>query len=252
MGDALFLQSERAVNAGAKIVFWSEGNCVYFEDYEEAFLNRSTAFALANNVYFLPGILKLNFNSTLGNNKVIMFGPDGSIKYEYEKTYSWYESESDGIIDYVDTPFGQIASTICFDNDFPTFVKQAGKANVDILLVPAFDTVVIKKFHGQTALFRAIENGMSVIRQVNKGCSYAVDYLGNIVAYQDYFMTEDHLMISDIPTKGAKTLYPILGDWLVYLAMFFQLLIILEVVTYKFRKKSLFAIELRNKNTCLE
>lgn len=32
--DELFLQSVKAVAAGSEVIFWSEGNCVYFEDQE--------------------------------------------------------------------------------------------------------------------------------------------------------------------------------------------------------------------------
>ncbi len=145
-----------------------------------------------------------------------MINPEGEIIYQYEKTISWFPSESDKIIDYIDTEYGRIVTAICFDIDFPAFINQAGRSNVDILLVPAFDTEVIKKHHGQTALFRGVEKGFSVVRQVQKGMCYSVDYIGNVVSFQDYIDTQEHLMYSDIPIKGVKTLYSYLGDWFIY------------------------------------
>ncbi|MHA1585549.1 MAG: nitrilase-related carbon-nitrogen hydrolase [Promethearchaeota archaeon] len=214
--DELYNISQKAVDGGAQIVFWSEGDAVFYEDQETTFLNRAKTFAQENQIYFAPAVLKLYYNSTISDNMIYMITPDGDVAFDYVKTISWYETTSDGIMDYLDTPYGRISSAICFDNDFPAFIRQAGRNHVDILLVPAFDTANIKEFHGQTAMIRGVENGMSVVRQSNTGCSYAVDYLGNIVAYQDFFDTSEPLMYSDIPTKGTNTLYTILGDWVVY------------------------------------
>ena len=234
-----FALSEKAVLGGAKIIFWSEGNLPYYEDYEETFLNKSKEFAIEHQVYFAPGVVKFYYDSYISDNKIMMFAPNGTLLFEYIKTKSWYETTSDGIVDYVDTPFGRLASTICFDNDFPNYVRQVGKANVDILLVPSFDTKPIKDFHSEVALFRGLENGVSVVRHSNAGASYAIDYLGNIVAYQDYYDTADRLMFSDIPTKGVFTLYSVLGDWVVYTNFVVFGLILTDFIFRQVKKKPL-------------
>lgn len=46
-----------------------------------------------------------------------MFGPDGMVEFEYEKTYSWYESES---------------SSIFFREALESFSKQLHKTIPDI------------------------------------------------------------------------------------------------------------------------
>jgi predicted amidohydrolase len=53
---------------------------------------------------------------------------------------SLYSVDSAGVIPFADTPFGRIASAICFDMDFPGYIRQAGRKSVDIMLVPAYDT----------------------------------------------------------------------------------------------------------------
>ena len=121
------------------------------------------------------------------------------------------------MIHSADTPYGRIGAAICFDMDFPGFIRQAGKQGVDIMLVPAFDWEPIKPYHTQVGLFRALENGMSVVRQVNTGTSMAVDYQGRLLGYQDYFATEDRLMLADVPVKGVKTGYTVIGDGFAYL-----------------------------------
>ena len=216
MEDKLFNLSLQAVEGGAKIVFWSEANAIYYEDQEEVFLNRSKAFAKENQIYFAPAVLKLYYNSYISDNMIYMITPEGDFAFDYIKTISWYETTSDGVIDYVDTPYGRIASAICFDNDFPNFIRQAGKNKVDIFLVPSYDTETIKDYHTRSTLIRGVENGMSVIRQSNKGVSMGIDYYGNVLSYQDYFDTQERLMYTDLPTKGVQTIYAIFGDWVIY------------------------------------
>jgi apolipoprotein N-acyltransferase len=238
-----FTLSEKAAKAGSKIIFWAEGNLPYYEDYEQEFLNKSREFAKKHQVYFAPGVVKFYYGSYVSDNKIIMIAPNGTVVLEYIKTKSWYKTNSDGIIDYVDTPYGRLASTICFDNDYPNFVRQIGKAKVDILLIPSFDTEVIKDFHSEVALFRGLENGVSIVRHSNYGTACAIDYLGNVVAYQDFFDTKERLMLADLQTKGTFTLYSVLGDWIVYSNFAIMAMIITQYCYRKRRSKSLKVIE---------
>jgi apolipoprotein N-acyltransferase len=52
-----------------------------------------------------------------------------------------------------------------------------------------------------------------VVRQANAGTSIASDSRGTVLARQDYFMTEDRMMLADVPTEGVRTVYGCLGDW---------------------------------------
>ncbi len=222
----LFRASERAVASGAKIVMWSEGNAVMYEDDEARFLERTRRFAMENGVYMAPGMLVLHYDTDYAENKVPMIGPDGEIAFSYEKTNTPFPTESDGVLRVVDTPYGRLSAAICFDMDFPTFANQLGNQGVDIMLVPSFDTKAIAPFHTETALFRAVENGFSLVRQVNKGASMAVDAHGNVLAYQDFFGADDATMIADVPVRGVTTVYGILGDWLVYACGLFVLVML--------------------------
>jgi len=236
--ENLFIKSEKAANFGAKIIFWSEANAVIYDEERETFLKKSQDFAKNNSVYFAPAFLVLKYDTYSAENKILMINPEGKIEFEYEKTISWYPSRSDGIIDTLETPYGKIASVICYDADFPRFIIQAGKKNVDILLNPKFDTKLISPGHTYSGLYRAVENGFSMVSQVQDGISIATDYRGNVLAYQDYFNTEDRTMIIDIPIKGRKTIYSTLGDWFIYLnALFLVLLIILRFKKLNLKKR---------------
>ncbi|HNT74032.1 MAG TPA: nitrilase-related carbon-nitrogen hydrolase [Anaerolineae bacterium] len=217
--DALFAASERAVEAGAKIVFWSEGNAVLYPETVDAFFARAQDFAKTHQVYLAPAYIIFQYGEATSDNAMALITPAGEIAYTYTKTKTWYPTDSDGVIHSADTPYGRIGGAICFDADFPSFIHQAGKQGVDIMLVPAFDWKPIKPYHTQVGLFRALENGMSIVRQVNTGTSMAVDYQGRLLAYQDYFTTEDRTMLADVPTRGIKTGYAVLGDGFAYLSI---------------------------------
>jgi apolipoprotein N-acyltransferase len=211
--DQLFEHSSRAVQAGARIVFWAEGNGVVPEDDLERFISRSKDFARTNGIYFAPAILELRYGTILNYNEILMFTPRGELAFTYQKTKSWLPVDSDGQIKSIETPYGTLATAICFDLDFPGFLRQASKAGTDIMLVPGYDSERIRPFHTEPALIRGIEGGYSVVRQVNEGTSMASDARGNVLARQDYFMTGDRLMFADVPIRGARTLYGYLGDW---------------------------------------
>ena len=224
MNDDLFLLSKKAADAGAKIVFWSEGNYVIYEDQYDDFLQKAKAFAKSNGVYLMATPLVLHFDRNKNDNLAMMFDPKGNQLFRYEKTNSWYPTDSDGMIPKADTPYGKIGTAICFDMDFPSFIHQA--ADVDIMLVPAYDTKKISPFHTEGALLRGMEYGFSVVRQCSAGESTAADYNGNILASQSFFSTGERLMISDVPTNGLQTPYELSGDWFACAAILLTLFFI--------------------------
>ena len=221
--EALFIESERVVNMGAQIVFWSEANVVLHPDEEAEFLDRAQTFAREHNIYFAPAMLMFKYDEMYAANKLVMITPNGEVAYDYEKTMSWYETDSDGMLHVLDTPYGRISTAICFDMDFPHFIRQAAHQDVDIMLVPVFDWEPIKTFHTQVGLFRGIENGFSVIRQVNKGTSMAINYLGQVISFQDFFTTPNRTTVVDVPIEGVETVYGMFGDWFAYITILFTM-----------------------------
>jgi apolipoprotein N-acyltransferase len=217
--DKLFAQSEQAAQSGAKVIFWSEGDAILLPERQAGFVQRAQAFARDHQVYFVPATMTFRYGEATGDNQLLMIKPDGSIAFPYTKTMSWYPTDSDGVIHTVETPYGRIAASICFDMDFPNFIRQAAQQRADIMLVPAYDTFGTHPYHTEVGLLRAVEDGMAVMRQTNEGTSMAVDANGNLLAVQDFFTTQQPILIADLPTRGLRTLYGVLGDWLAYLAI---------------------------------
>ncbi|MCD4811935.1 hypothetical protein K8R14_05080 [bacterium] len=230
LNDELFLKSEKVARFGAKIIFWSEANGVIYEGNKEEFVERAKALAVEHGVYFAPTVLVLRYDTFSAENKIIMINPKGEIEYEYEKTVSWYPSESDGIIDTLETPYGKLASVICFDADFPRFIRQVAKENIDILILPKIDAKAITPGHTYSGLFRGVEGGFSTVAQVSNGISVASDYRGNVLASQDFYTTEEKIMVVDVPIEGRGTIYTFLGDWFIYLNTLFLILLVGNVL----------------------
>jgi apolipoprotein N-acyltransferase len=219
--EELFQWSAKAARSGASIVFWSEANLFIYPEEQTAFLEEARAFAREHKIYFAPAVCLMLYGKHYADNKLILINPHGKVEFEYRKTKTIYDTDSDGIIRFADTPFGRVGAAICFDMDFPGFVRQAGTSGIDLMLVPAFDSRGSAPYHTYTSLFRALENGFSMVRQASHGASIAIDYQGNVLAYQDFFKTRVRLMLSDLPSKGRRTFYAVAGDWLAFLCLVF-------------------------------
>jgi apolipoprotein N-acyltransferase len=125
----------------------------------------------------------------------------------------------DGALQAVESPYGTLSGVICWDADYPAVLQQAGRNGTDILLVPAGDWREISPLHTHMAVFRAIENGVSLVRQVNQGLSLAADPYGRVVAAQDHFTGSERVMVAQVPTHGISTIYPAIGDLFGWLAV---------------------------------
>jgi apolipoprotein N-acyltransferase len=118
--------------------------------------------------------------------------------------------------------------------EFPPYIRQAGKKKVDIMLNPSYD---IPKSTGPCNTLRLIENGFSLVRPVYNGYSYAMDYNGKLLAHMDSDRTEDGIMYADVPTKGARTIYSIIGDLFAWLCVLGFLGFIVVAIRERMRTK---------------
>jgi apolipoprotein N-acyltransferase len=112
-----------------------------------------------------------------------------------------------------------MAAAICYDADFPEFIRQAGQAHADVLIVPANEWKAIKNIHVQMAAFRAIENGVSLVRPAASGLSSAFDPWGRVLAVGDFFAAGDRTVTAQVPLGGVGTLYARTGDLFAWLCV---------------------------------
>ena len=82
-------------------------------------------------------------------------GPAGDIVLEdlkYGGTLLEGSRPGDRILRTFERPFGTTSGEICWDADFPTTVRQAGRNGTDILSVPSGDRRAVDPLHTQTTL----------------------------------------------------------------------------------------------------
>jgi apolipoprotein N-acyltransferase len=62
------------------------------------------------------------------------------------------------------------------------------------------------------ALFRAVENGVPLLRPASSGMSAAIDPYGRLIARTDFFSPGAHVMVAQLPLGRIRTVYGYLGD----------------------------------------
>jgi apolipoprotein N-acyltransferase len=136
--DRYFEQTIREARAGAQIVLWPEGAGYGFEEDEAELIARGKEVAAQEGIYLaMPLVTTYEDPNQLWENKLIIVGPAGDIVLEHLKyggTLLEGSRPGDRILRTVESPFGTISGVICWDADFPTTVRQAGRNGTDILL----------------------------------------------------------------------------------------------------------------------
>jgi len=223
LGESLLKESRRQAKAGADVIAWQEGAMVALKEDEARFIEQSRALAKEEKVYLLLGLVTLpeGFPEAKADNQAIWISPDGDVKWRYLKSQPVPGERivpGDGVIPNDRTKFGAFASVICFDMDFPAYVRQAGRSGTDVMLVPANDWPDIVPFHTYMASFRGIENGFSIVRAAGHGLSAAYDYQGRTLSSANYYTTQQ-AMISNVPVQGVRTIYARIGDLFAWLCI---------------------------------
>jgi apolipoprotein N-acyltransferase len=189
---------------------------------EPELLARAQEVARQEGIYLAIPMMTVFDDDRLPQNKLLVFDPDGEIVLEHYK-YGGNMIEGfqpgDGVLRTVETPYGTLSGVICWDTDFPGTVLQAGRNGTDILLSPSLDFRAVDPLHAQMAIFRAIENGVSVVRQSDNGLSIVTDPYGRTLAAVDHFTTSERVMVAQVPTQGVFTVYSVIADLFAWLCV---------------------------------
>ncbi|RPE27858.1 nitrilase-related carbon-nitrogen hydrolase [Kitasatospora cineracea] len=212
--------TRREAGAGAKIVVWPEGAVKAQESYAGSVIAHAQEEARRSGVYLEIGIE--TFGATgpaYGRDMVLLIDPAGAVRWTYDKAHPVPGSESytpgDGEVPVVDTPYGRLATVICYDADFPALMR----VDADIMLVPAHDWREYGLAHTRKAALRAVENGYALFRQDSEGVTAAFDRQGRVLATTDYFTTDRQATVAYLPTRGAPTPYTRIGDTFAWLCL---------------------------------
>jgi apolipoprotein N-acyltransferase len=233
VNDSLFVLSERAADSGAKIICWSEGNAIAFKPGEAGLIARGRRFAAKNQLYLLMAIEivhtgKITPGKKFMENEAVMLGPQGQVLTVFHKNNPVPMVEAcepgDGHIPLIATGYGNLGLSICYDADFPFQMRQVGRNKTDLLLLPSGDWYSISPYHTYMAVYRAVENGCSMMRQASSGLSLATDYRGKAIGSLDYFKDGTKLWLADIPMGHVETVYSKIGDVFAWCCMGFTVI----------------------------
>jgi len=209
----------REARAGADLVVWAEVDCMVFKEDESAFLERVRRAASEAGVTIVTGMGVVTLGAARPlENRALLIGADGEIAYNYAKSLlvmGWEAAcaqPGDGRIPVADTPIGRIATAICYEMDFPWYLRQASRSRADLLVAPSNDWPVIKEIHWRMATFRAVENGAPMVRATKSGLSGAVDFCGRVLGIADTTFANVQVMVAHVPVGRVATIYARVGD----------------------------------------
>ncbi len=209
-----------AASNDAKIVSFQELAMMIDEGDEERLKEELQRIAKENDVY-----LSISYGTYAkegkGENIHVLIDNKGEIQLDYTKRYvtgiaelnigeAGYFRKGPEIIQWVDTSYGRIAVSICRDLEMTDYIRQAGKANVDIMLSSAYEFEQGLVIH--SSYIRTIEYGFSLLRPSQHGITVAVDYNGNVLNQMDFADPGNGIMYAQLPTQGIHTLYTQIGD----------------------------------------
>jgi apolipoprotein N-acyltransferase len=226
IADDLVARSARAAEDGARVIAWGETAAPMLEEDVPALVARAAMLARQHGSYLQVGVIV--FRNTdrypFMENRAILVDPTGATVWDYHKAHptpgeNMMVVAGPRVVPVVTTPYGRLATVICYDADFPELVRQAGQAGADLLLVPSKDWQSVSAQHARMATFRAIEVGLWVVRPVSSGVSAVVDPYGQVLAQTDAFSGVEPTVTAVIVARGSSTLYTRFGDWFAYLCV---------------------------------
>jgi apolipoprotein N-acyltransferase len=222
--DDLLARSRQEARSGAKIITWAEESAFILKEDEPAVLAQAQAVAREEKVYLqlaLQPILRTQ-QYPFAENRAVLIDPAGDVVWDYLKAYPIPFAESNeygggpAIVPFADTPYGRLAGVICYDAYFVPYLRQAGLASVGLLLAPSNDWQAIEDDAAHLMVYRAVENGFTMMRPSAKGISLGVDALGRELARGEYYSTDRLDIVAMMPVQALPTLYSRIGDVFAY------------------------------------
>ena len=222
----MLARTATAFRQGAKLAVWQEQSALVLPQDRQSAINRSAALARSHGAYLeiWLGVLTQSQSLPYFLNQAILISPAGRLLWTYKKTdpvlglESGFTATGRGVLPVADTPYGRLTTVICNDVGDPGLLRQAGRNGADILLVPTHETITFEaSANAAQVVYRAIENGTSLIRPSGGDISLMTDYQGRVIASQNYSASNDGILLANVPTRGVWTLYSRIGDAFAYL-----------------------------------
>jgi apolipoprotein N-acyltransferase len=216
LNEDLIRRTRREARAGARIIAWSETAGRVLASEEDEFLARVGQLAAEERVVLLLAVgLWHQDRSPPFDNMVVAVDTTGVVAWQYHKAHPIIGAEApfittgDGIVRSLDGEFGRLGAVICHDLDFPRLLRQLRTQNIGLVVAPSDDWTDIAVLHARMAVFRAVENGVTLFRPTNGGRSIAVDARGRILARVDF---PEDAFVAHVAAQRVGTVYGVIGD----------------------------------------
>jgi apolipoprotein N-acyltransferase len=123
------------------------------------------------------------------------------------------------VVESGDPKLGKVGMLICFDTCWTNLTRAAVADGARVLAVPNYDPpthhAVLHHLHAALMPFRAVENGVALIRADPNGLSMIVNPWGEIVASAPMYSAEP--VVAEVTLgNGTGTFFTRWGDWLAY------------------------------------
>ncbi|MFG2092957.1 apolipoprotein N-acyltransferase [Streptomyces sp. NPDC048612] len=214
--DDLVAATDREARAGARIVVWPETQARVLAPDRKRLLARVAAIARKRQVYVDTAFALHTPRPPYVRNVAALVTPEGKVARTYDKTHPTPMepmTPGPGEVPVTGSPYGRLATVICYDADFPALMRQAADRGAGLLMVPANDWAGFESLHAQRAVLRSVEYGYAMVRQSVHGVATAVDHQGRVRAAADYFTADRQTLVAEVPVQPrTDTLYSRTGD----------------------------------------
>jgi apolipoprotein N-acyltransferase len=225
--DEMLARSETALGGGANLIAWQESSAWVLEEDKAELLEHVSTLAKRYGAYLQISLEVITHSQSMKllRNQSILIDPTGQVLWTYNKTHPDPYGEAivtlagSGTLPIADTPDGHWTTAICYDTYFPDLMRQAGKNQATLLFAPTNDVSQFAESALSMAAYRAIENGVTILRPTGNGISAIIDDRGRILFSQDYFANQSGVIATDLPLQGARTIYSQIGDVFAYLCV---------------------------------
>jgi len=219
MFERLSAQTRIAAAQAAQVVVWPESAL----SAEPALAHRAELGELARETgaYLVIGY---GIVEPAGQrNEAVTVTPNGELVGRYGKNHpvSFLGGSSiwRGVYPTVDTPFGKMATLICYDMDFTDTPRELALRGAKLVAVPSADWRAIASKHYTFAVFRALETGAAFAKSEFSRDSAIIDPYGRIVASM---VTPDRgqgVLVGDVVLRSGIPLVARWGDWVAWLCV---------------------------------
>lgn len=236
--ETVNLYSEEISNLaeqGAEIVILPERAFNMNKALQQEFTGKLTTVAKNGNLLLIAGYT--NYTGENDRNSALVIDRHGNVLANYDKNHlvtgleRQFKPGKEASV-FLSDQF-KLGTAICKDLDFPDFIRDYGKAGVNLVCVPAWDFVVDAWLHSRMAVLRGVENGFSEIRAARQGFLTISDCYGRVTYEADCSKGKKASLIGAIKTTKKDTVFAKYGNWFGYLNFFVALLLIVFTIIRK-------------------